>query len=85
MFIAGNANGPTHHSTSFFPSPTIGAVVVDRGAGQARQLCVASFGGSINLFSPVVSDTFGGSREKAIRRCGRNVRRRRVQGRRGGS
>jgi len=57
----GDANGPTHHSTSFFPSSTIGAVVVDRGPGQASQLGVASFGGSINLFSPEVSDTFGGS------------------------
>jgi iron complex outermembrane receptor protein len=57
----GDANGPTHHSTSFFPSSTIGAVVVDRGPGGASQLGVASFGGSINLFSPEVSDTFGGS------------------------
>jgi iron complex outermembrane receptor protein len=57
----GDANGPTHHSTSFFPSSTIGAVVVDRGPGQASQLGVASFGGSINLFSPEVSDDFGGS------------------------
>jgi iron complex outermembrane receptor protein len=57
----GDANGPTHHSTSFFPSSTIGAVVVDRGPGQASQLGVASFGGSINLFSPEVSDDRGGS------------------------
>ncbi len=57
----GDANGPTHHSTSFFPSSTIGAVVVDRGPGQAGQLGVASFGGSINLYSPEVSDVFGGS------------------------
>ena len=57
----GDANGPTHHSTSFFPSSTIGAVVVDRGPGQAGQLGVASFGGSINLFSPEVSEDMGGS------------------------
>ena len=57
----GDANGPTHHSTSFFPSSTIGAVVVDRGPGGASQLGVASFGGSINLFSPEVSDERGGS------------------------
>ena len=57
----GDANGPTHHSTSFFPSSTIGAVVVDRGPGEASQLGVASFGGSINLFSPEVSDVRGGS------------------------
>ena len=57
----GDANGPTHHSTSFFPSSTIGAVVVDRGPGEASQLGVATFGGSINLFSPEVSDERGGS------------------------
>ena len=57
----GDANGPTHHSTAFFPSSTIGAVVVDRGPGEASQLGVASFGGSINLFSPEVSDDRGGS------------------------
>ncbi|HEY2749987.1 TonB-dependent receptor [Phenylobacterium sp.] len=59
----GDANGPTHHSTSFFPSSTIGAVVVDRGPGEASQLGVASFGGSINLFSPEVSDQIGGSQQ----------------------
>ncbi len=57
----GDANGPTHHSTSFFPSSTVGAVVVDRGPGEASQLGVASFGGSVNMFSPEVSDTAGGS------------------------
>lgn len=36
-------------------------MVVDRGPGGASQLGVASFGGSINLFSPEVSETFGGS------------------------
>lgn len=57
----GDANGPTHHSTSFFPSSTIGAVVVDRGPGQASQMGVANFGGSVNIFSPEVSDEAGGS------------------------
>ncbi len=57
----GDANGPTHHSTSFFPSSTIGAVVIDRGPGQAGQMGVANFGGSINIFSPEVSDERGGS------------------------
>ena len=57
----GDANGPSHHSTAFFPSSNIGAVVVDRGPGAASQLGVASFGGSINLFSPEVSDDRGGS------------------------
>ena len=57
----GDTNDPTHHSTSFFPAPTIGAVVVDRGPGAASQLGQANFGGSINLFSPQVADMFGGS------------------------
>ena len=57
----GDANGPTHHSTSFFPASTIGAVVVDRGPGKAGDVGIASFGGSINLFSPEVSHAFGGS------------------------
>lgn len=57
----GDANGPTHHSTSFFPSSTIGAVVVDRGPGGASQLGVATFGGSINIFSPEVDHERGGS------------------------
>ncbi len=34
----GDANGPTHHSTSFFPSSTIGAVVVDRGPERLASL-----------------------------------------------
>ncbi|MBW8812601.1 MAG: TonB-dependent receptor [Caulobacterales bacterium] len=62
----GDANGPTHHSTSFFPSSTIGAVVVDRGPGEASQLGVASFGGSVNLFSPEVSDDRGGSQSLTV-------------------
>lgn len=62
----GDANGPTHHSTSFFPSSTIGAVVVDRGPGAASQLGVASFGGSINLFSPEVSLDRGGSQSVTL-------------------
>ena len=57
----GDANGPTHHSTSFFPASTIGGVVVDRGPGKAGDVGIASFGGSINLFSPEVSHQFGGS------------------------
>jgi iron complex outermembrane receptor protein len=57
----GDANGPTHHSTSFFPASTVGAVVVDRGPGEASQLGAATFGGSINIFSPEVSHERGGS------------------------
>ena len=57
----GDTNDPTHHSTSFFPAATIGAVVVDRGPGHAGQLGTANFGGSINLFSPEVMEERGGS------------------------
>lgn len=59
----GDANGPTHHSTSFFPSSTIGAVVVDRGPGSAGTLGQATFGGSVNLYSPEVSHELGGSQQ----------------------
>lgn len=62
----GDANGPTHHSTSFFPSSTIGAVVVDRGQGEASQLGVATFGGSVNIFSPEVSHEMGGSQSLTV-------------------
>ena len=57
----GDANGPTHHSTSFFPASTIGGVIVDRGPGKANDIGPATFGGSINLFSPEVGQEFGGS------------------------
>lgn len=57
----GDTNDPTHHSTSFFPAATIGAVVIDRGPGAAGQLGQANFGGSINLFSPEVEEEAGGS------------------------
>lgn len=57
----GDANGPSHHSTSFFPASTIGGVIVDRGPGKAGDIGPATFGGSINLFSPEVSHTMGGS------------------------
>jgi len=57
----GDANGPTHHSTSFFPASTIGGAIVDRGPGKAGDIGPATFGGSINLFSPEVSHIMGGS------------------------
>jgi iron complex outermembrane receptor protein len=47
----GDANGPSHHANSFFPSSTIGGVVIDRGPGDATELGQANFGGQINLFS----------------------------------
>ena len=53
----GDTNDPTHHSTTFFPAATIGGAVVERGPGEASELGQATFGGSINLFSPEVSET----------------------------
>ena len=47
----GDTNGPTHHSTAYFPGDVIGSVVVDRGPGMASNFGQATFGGSINLFS----------------------------------
>ncbi len=47
----GDANGPSHHANSFFPSSTIGAVIIERGPGGATELGQANFGGQVNLFS----------------------------------
>ena len=55
----GDANGPTHHANSFFPSSTIGGVVIDRGPGGATDLGQANFGGQVNLFSLPFQDHFG--------------------------
>ncbi len=55
----GDANDTTHHPMAFFPSSTIGAVVVDRGPGAAGDLGQANFGGAFHLFSPAVTDSFG--------------------------
>ena len=52
----GDTNNPAHHSTSFFPSSTIGGAVVERGPGNASNLGYATFGGSINLFSKKPSE-----------------------------
>jgi iron complex outermembrane receptor protein len=47
----GDTNGPTHHSTAYFPAEVIGRIVVERGPGMASNFGQATFGGSINLFS----------------------------------
>ncbi len=47
----GDTNGPTHHSTAYFPSDIIGQVVVERGPGGASNIGQATFGGSVNLIS----------------------------------
>jgi iron complex outermembrane receptor protein len=59
----GDTNDFTHHSTSFFPASNIGAVTVERGPGTASQLGEATFGGSVNMFSPEVSDSRGASEQ----------------------
>ena len=51
----GDTNGPTHHSESYFPGTTIGSIDVDRGPGNAGNLGAATYGGSVNMFSEVLS------------------------------
>ncbi len=51
----GDTNGPTHHSESYFPASTIGSITVDRGPGNAGSLGAATYGGSVNIFSDVLS------------------------------
>jgi iron complex outermembrane receptor protein len=52
----GDTNGPSHHSVSYFPGSTIGAIEVERGPGNAGNLGAATYGGSINLFSETLID-----------------------------
>jgi iron complex outermembrane receptor protein len=54
----GDTNGPSHHSTSFFPGAVIGQVVVDRGPGEAGDLGQANYGGNVKLLSLNLSDDF---------------------------
>lgn len=54
----GDTNDPTHHSTSYFPASTVGAMTIDRGPGEAGDLGQASLGGSMNLFSRTFTDDF---------------------------
>ncbi len=51
----GDTNGPTHHSESYFPGPTIGSIDVDRGPGNAGNLGAATYGGSVNMFSETLT------------------------------
>ncbi len=55
----GDTNDPTHHSNSFFPASTIGAMVVDRGPGSVGDLGQANFGGNVKMFSNKITDDFG--------------------------
>jgi iron complex outermembrane receptor protein len=51
----GDTNDFTHHTTSYFPAATIGSALVDRSPGDATGIGYATFGGSINLYSPNVA------------------------------
>jgi iron complex outermembrane receptor protein len=47
----GDANGETHHTTSYFPAKVLGGEVVDRGPGTAADIGENTFGGTIGLLS----------------------------------
>jgi len=53
----GDTNGPTHHSTAYFPAAVIGGMVIERGPGNASNIGYATYGGSVNIFSKVASAT----------------------------
>ncbi|OYU77324.1 MAG: hypothetical protein CFE32_06270 [Alphaproteobacteria bacterium PA3] len=55
----GDTNGPSHHSNSFFPASTIGAIVVERGPGRAGDLGQVSYGGNVKMFSNKVAQESG--------------------------
>ncbi len=62
----GDTNDPTHHSNTFFPASTIGAVIVDRGPGAAGDLGQANFGGAIHMFSNKVNDDFSFTQKLSV-------------------
>ena len=47
----GDANGQSHHSTSYFPAKVLGGMVIDRGPGTAADIGENTFGGTIGLLS----------------------------------
>jgi iron complex outermembrane receptor protein len=51
----GDSNGPSHHSQSYFPSSTIGSILVDRGPGNAGTLGAATYGGTVSMYSDVLT------------------------------
>jgi iron complex outermembrane receptor protein len=57
----GDSNDFTHHSTSYFMAQDIGAVVVDRGPGNAATLGDATFGGTVAVQSDDPSKERGAS------------------------
>ncbi|MCX7282199.1 MAG: TonB-dependent receptor plug domain-containing protein, partial [Alphaproteobacteria bacterium] len=56
----GDTNGPSHHSQSYFPGSTIGSIEVDRGPGNAGSMGASTYGGSINMFSEVLTSNARG-------------------------
>ncbi len=50
-----DTNGTSHHSWGFFPSQFIGGAVVDRSPGTAGSIGQATYGGSIDLRSRILS------------------------------
>ena len=61
----GDTNGPSHHSESYFPGVTIGTIDVDRGPGNAGNMGAATFGGTVKLFSEVLTPDTHASRPAA--------------------
>jgi iron complex outermembrane receptor protein len=47
----GDYNSYSHHTTSYFPAKLLGQVVIDRGPGTASTIGLATFGGTMELFS----------------------------------
>jgi iron complex outermembrane receptor protein len=47
----GDANGQTHHTTSYFPAKVIGSENIDRGPGTASDIGENTFGGTIGILS----------------------------------
>ena len=54
-----DTNGVSHHSWAFFPSMFLGGAEVDRSPGSAATIGQATYGGSFNLRSRVLSDEPG--------------------------
>jgi len=53
-----DTNNPTHHSNSYFPATIIGGVSVERGPGNASNFGQATFGGSLNMVSRELMETY---------------------------
>jgi iron complex outermembrane receptor protein len=47
----GDANGQSHHTTSYFPAKVIGGEDIDRGPGTAADIGENTFGGTIGILS----------------------------------